>query len=230
MAENENVVVENNQVVSEQPQSTPPATEKKGFGAKVKEFFRKKVVGLKRKPQKIAFLFLAIVSIYNLLTLSTYSQAIITYGEKIQYAGLMVFINTLFSVLILVAFLNTFPKLKKKDSKAVFTMEESGIKLHVNIPMLAVTVFMAAAMIVCEIAYNGIIKDSEEYKSFSAGNDALRLFNSTFTLSTVHVILLGIFLVLLFTLPLYRKLIMKIDTSVKVESATENMGSIDIQD
>lgn len=248
MAENENVVVETTaadvetkevetpEVVVAEQNSEPTEPEQNGkasFGAKAKEFFRKRAVGLKRKPQKIAFFFLFVVTIYNLLTLASFSEAIIMYAERVEWVGLMVFVNTLFSILILVAFLNTFPKLKKPNSKIVFTMEEGGVKLNINILMLVLMLVMAVAMIACEIAYYVLMKPFyiEQYVDMNlAGEHAGKLINSTLTLSIAHVVLLGVFIIILLTLPLYRKLIMKINTSVKLESAASNMQEIDLQD
>lgn len=203
-------------------------------GAKTKEYFRKQVVALKRKPQKIAFIFLAIVAIYNLLTLTKYSNAIITYAQGVDWIGLLVFVNTLFSILILVAYLNAFPKLKKHNSKVVVTMTEGGVKLHINILMIVVVVLMAAAMIVCEGFYYHIM-NATCIEKFGGGitaelKPAARLMQGTLPLSIAHIVLLGVFLLLLFTLPLYRKLIMKINTSVKVDSSASKIEGIDLQD
>lgn len=226
MAENENLIVENNEVVTEQPQPTPPAAENDGFGAKVKEFFRKRAVSIKRKPQNIALFYLAIVSIYNLITLTSFSNAVITNAMKVEWIGLMVFVTTLFSILILVSYLNAFPKLKQHDSKVVVTMTEGGVKLHVNLLMVAVVLLMAIAMIVCDIVYYNLMHpfyQTEFVNKFDndgvslAYGEAGKLINSTFGLSIAHIILLGIFLVLFLTLPLYRKLIMMINTSKVVE-------------
>ena len=223
------------EVKDETPKPAPTAPGKKpGAGAKVKEWFRKFCVNLKRKPQNIPFIFLAAITVYNLISLTKFSDAVINYASGEPWIGLMVFINTLFSILILVAFLNTFPKLKKPKSKIVFTMTESGVKLNVNILFLVVMAVMAIAMIVCEVIYYNIITPFyiKNYVEFTGTIDqtAKALVNSTRTLSLVHIILLAIYLVLFFTLPLYRKLIMKINTSVKLESATENLKEIDIEE
>ncbi|MDE7300666.1 MAG: hypothetical protein K2N47_00705 [Clostridia bacterium] len=223
------------EVKDEKP--APAAPEKKpGVGAKIKEWFRKFCVNLKRKPQNIPFVILAAINVYQLRALTRFSHAVIRYAGTIEWVGLMVFINTLFSILILVAFLNTFPKLKKPKSKIVFTMTESGVKLNVNIIFLVVMALMAVAMIVCNAVYHKImtpfyIKNYVEFPDPTAIDQAAKaLVGSTLTLSIVHIILLGVYLVLFFTLPLYRKLIMKIDTSVKLESATENIKEIDLQE
>lgn len=244
MSENENVVVEKDEaVIVEEPVTTPdseldnnnstsPNRNKSGVGAKIKEFFRKRAVGLKRKPQTIALLFLAVVSVYNLITLTVFSEAIIMYAKDVQWVGLMVFINTLFSVLILVTFLNTFPKLKKPNSKIVFTMTESGVKLNINIPMLVLMILMAVAMIACEAVYFGLITpfyNAEYVGNSNADAAAGLLIKNSLNLSIAHIILLAVFLVILLTLPLYRKLIMKINTSKAIES-TEIKEAIDAVD
>lgn len=203
-------------------------------GVKSKEFFRKQAVTLKRKPQRIAFIFLVIVTIYNLLTLSEFSNAIITHAQGIDWIGLMVFVNTLFSILILVMYLNTFPKLKKHNSKVVVTMTEGGVKLNINILMAVGVVLMAVAMIACEAVYYNIM-NANCIEKFGNGitpelKPAAKLMMGTLPLSIAHIVLLGVFLLLFFTLPLYRKLIMKINTSVKVDSAASNIKEIDLQD
>ncbi len=230
MAENE-ISVENETAVQPEQLNAPPEEQKKpGFGAKIKEGFRKFCVNLKRKPQRIPFYYLLVVTVFNLLTLYTYSQAIVIGSVGVDWVGLLEFVNTLFSVLVVVAFLNTFPKLKKKGSKTVFTMKERGIDLHINIFMLIVTVLMAVAMIVCEAIYYNI--EVAHYASFTEEELATIgvSVKQSIVLSMTHIILLAVFLLLLFTLPLYRKLIMMINTSVKLESATENMQEIDLQD
>lgn len=236
MAENENIAVEAakaDEAVTSKQVTPPPAEDRKeGFGAKVKEFFRKKGVALKRKPQNIAFLFLCIITVYNLITLVNYSEAIIDYAKDVPWTGLMVFITTLFSILILVAYLNTFPKLRKPKSKTTFTMVESGVKLNINIPMLVLVIVMAVAMIVCDAMYFKLMYPfylDEYVNKPSSSVSAMLLIKKTLNMSIAHIILLGIFLVLLLTLPLYRKLIMKINTS-KVIEGNEMKEVIDTED
>ncbi len=199
-----------------------------------KEWGRKKIVNIKRKPQNIALLYFAIVTVYNLLTLTVYSEAIIMYAKDVEWVGLMVFINTLFSILMLVAYMNTFPKLKKPGSKTVLTLTESGIKLHINIIMLVVTIVMIVCMIVCEGVYYNLMNANyiEQYvnKPDMAGTEAAILIKNSLTFSVTHIILLGVGLVLLLTLPLYRKLIMKINTRKELESTAESMKAIEIED
>ncbi len=222
MAENQNTASGGNKAV------------KSTFGAGLKEWARKKTVAIKRKPQSIALVFMAIVTIYNLLVLTVYSEAIIMYAKDVEWVGLMVFANTLLSILVLVAYLNTFPKLKSKNNKVVVTMTESGIKLNINVIMLVVTVLMIVVMIACECVYYNLMNANyiEQYvnKPDQAGSEAAKLIANSLTYSIVHIVLLAIGFILILTLPLYRKLIMKIDTSKMLESSTESMQSLDLQD
>lgn len=226
-------MAEKEQIVNTESENNKPSVLSK-VGAGFKEWGRKQVVTLKRRPQNIAFIFLFIVTVFNLLSLTIYSELIVSYGEDIEWVGLMVFVNTLLSILVLVAYLNTFPKIKGVNSKVVFTMTESGVKLHINVLMLAVTLLMIIVMMVCEIFYYILMNQGYYDFYLSTGTEinpkVVNLFESTFTLTIVHIILLGISALLILTLPLYRKLLMKINTSINLESATENMQKIDLED
>ena len=59
MAENENVMENEVQL---QPKDSKPSKGKR-FGAAVKEWFRKRIVALKRAPQNIPLIYMVIVSL-----------------------------------------------------------------------------------------------------------------------------------------------------------------------
>lgn len=195
-------------LASQQPEKTT-------FQAKLKEWFRKQVVALKRAPHRIPLIFLAIVTIYYLLVLFNISQAVAgsATNEHVKATGICTFITTLLSLLVLVSFLNAFPKRKKP-----------------NIFFIVLVFAMIAAMIACDLVYyiqmNNCLanlqdKTSEMFKSIEGVQP--------FVLG--HIILLGIAAIIFALLPVYAKLINKINTKVELESATENMqGSIDIQE
>ncbi len=223
---------ENEQIIKTEANEDKPSVWSK-IGAGFKEWGRKQIVSIKRKPQNIGFIYLFIVTVFNLLSLSIYSELIVYHGEEIEWVGLMVFVNTLLSILVLVAYLNAFPKIKPVNSKVVKTMTESGVRLHVNVLMLAVTLGMIVIMIVCEAFYYVLMTAgyNEYYVSVGATTpEVAKLFETTFALTLAHIILLGLSIVLICTLPLYRKLLMKINTSVNLDSATEHMQKIDLQD
>jgi phosphoglycerol transferase MdoB-like AlkP superfamily enzyme len=210
MTENENVVKDN--------------TVDSGvtFGAKVKEYFRKKVVNLKRKPQNIPLIVLLATSVYYMLILFVLSKSIDVCAENsnVPAGGICVFITTLLSLLSLVSFLNAFPKRKKP-----------------NIAMIVVVFVMIAVMIVCDILYYVQISNYlkylvslSSYAEASADPDYITAY-AGLPYVIGHIALLAASAVIFALLPVIKILVNKIDTSVKLESATENMnGKIDIVD
>ena len=264
MLENEDVVVESgeteavvndvnaepvkDEVVVENQNATPAKEKKESFGAKVKEWFRKQAVNLKRKPQKIAFLFFIISSVMYLIGLNVFSPGPVkNFGSK-PYLGLSVFVTTLFSILVLVLFMNTFPKRGIRYKK-------NGKKHSMNYIMLALTFIFLLVMFLMDLLYykqlTGCIAGNEStfFKDATQASKYVKYFGEDVTLDTiafdptnyksylvsaleldiVHMVFLGISALLLATLPLYKKLIMKINTS-KVFESTEIKEVIDTED
>ena len=108
----EEVVINENE---EQPEKKPSVFAKI-WGA-IKEWCRKRVVALKVKPQTIPLLVLLISSIVFMLSMFSYSKAIYaSFSESTTEAtGICIFISTLLALLVLVSFLNAFPKRKKPN-------------------------------------------------------------------------------------------------------------------
>lgn len=104
----------------------------------VKEFFRKRIVALKRKPQMVALVTLAIAFVYFSFNLTHISNT----TASINYSGmgLSAFVIMLFSVLSMVCFLNAFPRRKK-----------------VNLPMLLLMFAMILGVMGCSFYYEGQI-------------------------------------------------------------------------
>lgn len=195
------VVNATDEPVSESAPEKKPAN---GFLAKVKEWFRKQIVTLKRKPQKISFFFYAISTVFFLIALFTFSQASTAVASAATGNGLIIFVDTLLSILVLVSFLNAFPNRKK-----------------VVIPMLVLVFVMSAAIIACDISVfvliqNAINKAVNPYKE-PAVKGCLPLF-------IIHIILMAISVALLALTPVIRKLLNKINTSVVVESSNLSKG------
>ena len=109
----------------------------KGF----KEFVRKRIVALKRKPQTISLVVLALAFLYYSLNLTKISNT----TAKIQSPGMGLcgFVTMLFSILCMVCFLNAFPHRKK-----------------VNVPMLILMFLMVGAVALTALlpAYSKWIK------------------------------------------------------------------------
>ena len=251
MEENENVVVEEQQTtptetVVEETAVADSGTKKESFGAKVKEWFRKQAVTLKRKPQRIAFLFFIISSVMYLIGLNVFSPGPVIDFQSQEYLGLSVFVTTLFSILVLVLFMNTFPKRGIKYKK-------NGKKHSMNYIMLALTFLFVIIMFLMDLLYykqlTGCINGNEAkffknvemaagWEKYYFGSAADLMLDpksyksyllSALRLDIVHMVFLGISAVLLATLPLYKKLILKINTS-KVVEGTEMKEVIDTED
>jgi glucan phosphoethanolaminetransferase (alkaline phosphatase superfamily) len=208
MSDTEKVVVDE-QVTSEVAAADASEVAKPGFKARFKEWRRKQIVGLKRAPQRIALIFLTITAVYYLICLYTISKG--TYPiSNLEYIGLFVFINTLFSILSVVSFLNAFPKRKKPV-----------------LAMIIVVFAMIAVMIVCDVLFfvkvSNLIANSKKFTE--------KAIYSTRPITIVHIVFLVISAALLGLTPVIGKLINKIDTRVELESTSENMhGQIDIQE
>lgn len=189
-----------------------PSPEKKpSFGAKVKEWFRKKIVALKRKPQQIPFIFIVIVSCIWLVWLFTFSKTASAF--PIDVAGLSVFVVTLLSILIIFLFLNAFPKRKKP-----------------NIVMIVLVFVFMAAMIGMDVLYYVKVKEFIYGPRLNAAGLAKAPYaEKSLSYAVAHMILQGVSIVLFATLPLYKKLILKINTSKKIEG-NEIKEKIDVED
>lgn len=195
MAENE-IVVENN---------TQPAEPTKGqkFVAGLKERWRKFLVSLKRKPQRIAFFVLLLSTVIYMCSLFSFSQATMYYS--VNWMGLLIFINTMFSILTLLLFMNTFPKRKHK----------------MNIVMLVLTFVFMAIMLFCDIYWYITIQPlfAAQYGSTTNPDvlEKLSAMTPAFSAILAHLVLVALSAVLLATLPLYKKLILKINTTKVLE-------------
>ena len=198
------------EVKVENQSNNTPSKGAKVWGA-VKEWFRKKIVALKIKPQIIPLLILLVTSVLFMLSLHKVGIAIYkSYSEATTKAtGICSFITTLLSLLVLVSFLNAFPKRKKP-----------------NIFFIVLVFVMIAGMVACDLVY--YIQMSNCIKAAPQLEPDIKPAQP-FILA--HIIMLGVSAVMFALLPGYSRLIKMIDTSVKLESATESMsGKIDIED
>ena len=175
----------------------------------MKEFFRKRMVSLKRKPQTIALVVFAAAFVYYSLNLTKISNT--TAKIQGQGMGLAGFVTMLFSILSLVCFLNAFPRRKK-----------------VNIPMLVLMFAMTGVIIYCDIFYGGRITTAVTRPSNPINPTGSNSFIAdAASMLTVHQIILIIGAALTALLPVYKPLLKKINTTIEVE-ANEQMGEIDI--
>ena len=173
------------------------------------EFLRRFFVGLKRKPSIIALVVLAAAFFQYSLNLTHISDT----TEKIQGPGMGLcgFATMLFSMLSLVCFLNAFPRRKKPV-----------------IPMVAIMFVMFAIIIFCDVRYSNLI-----LTALTRAENPIRLDASTIYIAQAYNVLqthIGIEIagiVLTVLMPLYTKLLRKINTSVTVEDYGK-LDAIDI--
>ena len=174
-----------------------------------KEFARKRIVALKRKPQNIALIVLVIGFLYYSLNLTQISNT----TAKIQGAGMGLcgFATMLFSMLSLVCFQNAFPHRKK-----------------VNIPMLVLLFLMLGIIIYCDIRYGVSINNAitrEINPIDPTGTNSY--ISKAASMLKVHQVILILGAALVVLLPVYSKMLRRINTSVEV-AGNKDMGAIDI--
>lgn len=207
MAENENIVV--NQTPSEEQK--PSFLKRAGSG--LKEWARKQIVTLKRAPHRIPLLIMTLTSVLWLLWLFTFSRSAYALSG-VNFLGLIVFIATLLSILVLPLFLNAFPKRKKP-----------------NIAFIVLVFVFIAALIALDLVYYNLSYDFIYVKGmFEESWLAERTYiGQSLTLAIVHIVLLAVSALSLALLPVYTPLIRKINTSKEVES-NDIHEAIDVED
>ncbi len=175
----------------------------------IKEFIRKRVVALKRKPQTIALLAFALAFLYYSLNLTKISDT--TAYINLPGMGLAGFATMLFSILLMVCFMNAFPHRKK-----------------VNVPMLALMFVLVGIIIYAGIFYQGRITEAltREVNPITVSADKSYISAAVHML-TVHRVILIIGVALVVLLPVYSKLLKKINTNVDVAD-NGGMAAIDI--
>lgn len=214
MEEMQNAVELND--VQPSPEAEKPSKFKAFWGG-VKEWFRKFTVKLKRRPMNIAFFVLIISAIVYLCSLGNFSQTAL--NVHVDWIGLSVFVNTLFCILSLLLFMNSFPKRSKKP----------------KIVMLVLLFLFIAAMITFDIVFyirtgNAYHKDIDSGAlTGTARADMEKYLLPALSSTLAHIVLVGLAAVLTATYPLYGKLINKINTRKVIES-TELKEEIDTEE
>lgn len=177
----------------------------------MKEVIRKGIVGLKRRPQNIPLVMLLVCFIVYSFNLTNVSNT----TAKIQGVGmgLCQFCIMLFSLLSMVCMMNAFPTRKKPV-----------------MPMVILTFVMFGIIIFCDIHYcNGIMAALTRAESPIVLDQNTAYIADAYNMLQTLLVLMGITAALVATLPIYSKLIRKINTSVDVED-NGDMGQIEIND
>ena len=175
----------------------------------LKEMVRKFIVSLKRRPQMIPLAVFVIAFLVYTLNLSHVSDT----TAKLQSSGMGLagFAVMLFSMLSMVSFMNAFPYRKP-----------------VNKPMLVLMFVMNAIIIFADVFYLGAVSSvqGDPATRVALTKDTLYIAYAQYYLQT-HIIILAVALVLTVLLPVYSKLLRKINTNIEVEGNAE-MGEIDL--
>lgn len=178
------------------------------LGKDLKESFRKLLVSLKRRPHNIAFVMLLISFVQYSFNLTDISNTTAQLMRKNM--GLYSFVIMLFTTLAIVCFLNSFPKRQKP-----------------RWIMVALYVVMIGVVITCDLLYADATA-----KSLASGNfDPAKYPFVPIAQKTVvtNAILLGVTLLLTATIPVYGKLLKKINTSIEVEY-TDTSAQVELAD
>ena len=177
--------------------------------AAVKEICRKFLVALKRRPSMIPMAAIIIAFlVYSLNMMYVSDTTALIQGDNMGLAG---FATMLFSMLSFLVFMNTFPYRKKT-----------------NVPMLVIFMVMMAIIIFSDVYYlNGI-----NAALTRAENPITVTVQNTYILYAqyylqAHIIVLAVAVVLVALLPVYTKLLRKINTNIEVEGNAD-MGAIDL--
>ena len=169
----------------------------------MKEFIRKTIVSLKRKPQTIPLLVLAAAFLVYSLNLTHISDT----TAKIQLAGMGLsgFCTMLFSLLSFVCFINAYPHRKKT-----------------NLPMLALMFLMLGILIFCDTYYAGRITQAITRADHPIVVDANTIYISkAYDMLMVHRVIVAAGALLTLLVPVLRKLLRRIDTSLPAEESVE---------
>lgn len=164
------------------------------FGAKIKEFFRKKIVNLKRKPEILPLLAIIIACMIYTFKLSNYSNASI-YATDF-WVAILVFTTTLFSIL------------------AIFTYLNAHTRKGVNKVMLALCVLILVFLFVSDFLSLRSLSTRIAEIAAMGGEERPALSQAVVDLRS-HMISLVVSVLLVVLKPVYGKLLNKINTSVK---------------
>ncbi|MCH5208586.1 MAG: hypothetical protein J1F04_06850 [Oscillospiraceae bacterium] len=182
-----------------------------------KEFVRKFFVALKRSPQNISLVALVVAFLVYSLNLTAISNTTaVIQGSNM---GQCEFVAMLFSILAFVVFLRSFPRRQKVN------------KIMIGLLFLFL-ILIIGVDIVYVMRIDTALTRAENPIPIAMPTEANPNGTNVFILTAknivgIHVIFVAVCAVLLATLPIYSKLIKKINTSIDVEENI-NMGAIDI--
>ena len=163
----------------------------------MKEFWKKQIVSLKRRPQTIPLVLLVLSCMIYTFHLTEHSNASMYVSSRI--VALYVFIITLSSILVIFSFLNAYPKGRRKLS------------------MLLIVFLLIAVQLVLDGLYLNIMFSETMVRDnpVPITQDIADSMNWTM----VHLGALAVTTLAILFQPLYHKLLLRIDTTPETEEA-----------
>ena len=173
------------------------------------EFWRKTLVSFKRKPALIALLVLLVAFLFYSFNLTSVSHTTTRINKP--HMGLMEFATMLLSVLSLVCFNNAYPRRK-----------------NTNYLMLFSALLMYVLIICFDGAYIGKILEAinDPVSQIDTVKESYILL--TKDMLTIHRFIIVIGAILSMIVPVYGKILRKINTNVKIEGNSD-MAAIEIE-
>ena len=180
-----------------------------GMSALLREMWRKFLVSIKRRPERIPLAVIVVAFLFYSLNMSYISNT--TARIQGQGMGLAGFATMLFSMLSFMCFLNAFPYRKK-----------------VNVPMLALMFVMFAIILFADGYYiSAISRAMNRADSPIVVTEATNYINLALQDLRIHMGILVAGMALIALLPVYSKMLRRINTSVDIGDNGQ-LGAIDI--
>lgn len=177
----------------------------------IKEFFRKQLVKIKQAPNIIPLVGLVVALVVYTLGMTDVSNTTLT--TNMRGMGLAAFAATLFSILVVVAYMNSYPRRAK-----------------VKIPMLVVSYAFVAIISACQAFYLYRIQEFIANPDTTLDAEKTASMLGAQKLIIAHLIILGICVLLMSLLPLYAKLLRKINTRVQLPDDDLSEIKLDLEE
>ena len=181
--------------------------EKKKESRDYSEAKRKFIVSLKKRPHNIPFAFMILTFVIYSFNLTNVSNTTATINKS--FMGLSEFCIMLFSILAFVCFLNAYPQRQKP-----------------KLPMVVLLYTLEAIVALCDVVY--INRINEGLKTFKLKASTM-FIPKTRIIMIVHLICVIISVVLIVLIPVIKKRLAKIDTSVKL-SENNDISNIELSE
>ncbi len=174
----------------------------------MKEFFRKQLVKLKRRPQTIPLVFIVLSCIVYTFSLTVHSNTVIYCSvstNSSRMIPLFLFCTTLASILAIFTYTTAYPRNK------------------VKIVMLILVYVMFVGQAVMDVLYIVIVKSRVQDFILAGTKNIPAYIQDSISNVIVHLVMIGLTLISMILMPVYHKLLLKIDTTVENEETKETI-------